>query len=226
MWEHLWMKREDDPEERIRELERPLAETARASEVASSQTPGGPPYSPVTPAQPPLTYGTSSRRTSPRRPPVLWWFLAAFFVIGAISVVGNVVNSAHRGNRVILSPTPSTMPTSAVPSAGGPQSPAPAPSTAPSPAPKAPAGANLVISGINENRTIACTDSAVSISGISNKVVITGHCARVNVSGVQNSVTVDAVDTIDASGFNNKITYHTGSPSIDNSGEQNTVQRG
>ncbi len=45
-------------------------------------------------------------------------------------------------------------------------------------------------------------------------------------SGVQNSVTVDGVDAIDASGFNNQITYHSGSPSIDKSGEGNIVQQG
>jgi hypothetical protein len=46
------------------------------------------------------------------------------------------------------------------------------------------------------------------------------------VSGVQNSVTVDAVDTIETSGFNNHVTYHTGSPSINKAGESNVVQRG
>jgi hypothetical protein len=84
----------------------------------------------------------------------------------------------------------------------------------------------LTISGIKENRTIACNNSAVNISGISNKVVITGHCASLNVSGVQNSITVDAVDSIDASGFNNQITYHSGSPTIQNFGGQNVVQQG
>jgi Protein of unknown function (DUF3060) len=56
--------------------------------------------------------------------------------------------------------------------------------------------------------------------------VITGHCKSLDVSGVQNKVTVDAVDTIEASGFNNQITYHTGSPSIDKSGDGNVVQQG
>jgi hypothetical protein len=84
----------------------------------------------------------------------------------------------------------------------------------------------MTISGIKENRTIACNGNAVNVSGISNKVVITGHCASLTVSGVQNSITVDAVDTIDASGFNNQITYHTGSPTIQNSGAQNDVHQG
>ena len=45
-------------------------------------------------------------------------------------------------------------------------------------------------------------------------------------SGVQNSITVDAVDSIDASGFNNKVTYHSGTPKISNSGDSNVVQQG
>ena len=35
-----------------------------------------------------------------------------------------------------------------------------------------------------------------------------------------------AVDAISTSGFNNLITYHTGSPSIDKSGDGNIVQQG
>ncbi|MDT5086432.1 MAG: hypothetical protein QOJ61_3475, partial [Mycobacterium sp.] len=85
---------------------------------------------------------------------------------------------------------------------------------------------DLTISGISENRTIACNDSAVSVSGVSNTVVITGHCASLSVSGVQNSVTVDAADSIEASGFSNRIIYHTGSPGIDKSGDGNVVQQG
>jgi Protein of unknown function (DUF3060) len=56
--------------------------------------------------------------------------------------------------------------------------------------------------------------------------VISGHCTSLTVSGVQNSVTVDAVDTIEADGFNNQVTYHTGSPRISKSGDSNVVQQG
>jgi Protein of unknown function (DUF3060) len=225
MWEHLWMKPEDDPEARIRELERPLAETARASEVRSNQTPGSYPYPPGPPVLPPAptsSYGGPFPGTSPRLPSRtrLLWVLLPFFVFGAVALVSYNADRHSRGGLVIPSPT------SAAPSAGVTQPAAPAPSTPLSPAPGAPAGAKLSISGIKENRTIACNQSAVSVSGISNKVVITGHCASLNVSGVQNSITVDTVDSIDASGFNNQITYHTGSPTIENSGEQNIVQQG
>jgi Protein of unknown function (DUF3060) len=37
---------------------------------------------------------------------------------------------------------------------------------------------------------------------------------------------VETVDSIEVSRFNNQITYHTGSPSIDKSGDGNVVQRG
>ena len=43
---------------------------------------------------------------------------------------------------------------------------------------------------------------------------------------MQNAITVDAVDSIDASGFNNKVTYHSGTPNISNSGESNVVAQG
>jgi hypothetical protein len=153
--------------------------------------------------------------------------LLPFLVFGAVTLVSYNADGHSRGGLVILSPTPSSRSSAApAPSPSEAQTPAPAPSTSLSPKPTAPAGANLTISGSKENRTIACNQSAINVSGISNKVVITGHCASLNVSGVQNSITVDAVDSIETSGFNNQITYHTGSPSIDKSGDGNVVQQG
>ncbi len=62
--------------------------------------------------------------------------------------------------------------------------------------------------------------------GFPTLVSITGHCASLSVSGVQNSITVESVDSIEASGFNNKVTYHSGAPKISNSGGSNVVQQG
>ncbi len=76
------MKPEDDPEARIRELERPLAETARASEMGSNQTPGSYPYTPGPSAPPtPPTYGVPFPGTTPRLPSRkrMGWLLAPFF---------------------------------------------------------------------------------------------------------------------------------------------------
>ncbi len=109
------MNPEDDPEARIRELERPLADTARTSELGGAQPPGGdtyPPGPPVPPAPPPLTYGGPFPGTSPRSPAGMrvWWILAAFFVIGVIALASGIaVYSAHRLSRdslTILSPPP------------------------------------------------------------------------------------------------------------------------
>lgn len=89
----------------------------------------------------------------------------------------------------------------------------------------APPGGSISVAGIGENRTVACNDSQVDVSGFTNTVTITGHCASLTVSGEQNHVTVDAADTISASGFNNEVTFHSGSPQVDNSGT-NVVQQG
>jgi hypothetical protein len=161
----------------------------------------------------------------------MWWILGTVIAIGVVALAGGIAAFvAHQlsGVRSIITspPTvsgtftaPTITPTSPAPSTSGTQT--SRPSTSPTLAP----GGKLSVSGINENRAITCDDSIVSVSGVSNTVLITGHCATLTVSGVQNSITVDAVDTIDASGFNNKITYHSGTPKI-STGDSNVVQQG
>jgi hypothetical protein len=56
--------------------------------------------------------------------------------------------------------------------------------------------------------------------------VITGHCKTVQVSGMNNIVTLEDAENIDVSGMDNKITYRVGSPTVDNSGFDNTVEHG
>jgi Protein of unknown function (DUF3060) len=229
------MDPQDDPEARIRELERPLADTARTSELGSAQPPGGytyPPRSVGPPAPPPpapYNYGGSFLGTPPRSPSTtrVWWMLTTFFVIGMVSLVGGITAySAHRlsrGGFVTLSPSPSISPNNLGPN--GTLTPGAGPS--PSPAqPIPPPGGNLTVSGMDENQTMTCNDSAAIVNGISNTVVISGHCARLTVLGVQNSVTVDTADTIEASGFDNHVTYHSGSPSVTKTGDSNVVQQG
>jgi Protein of unknown function (DUF3060) len=231
------MKPEDDPEARIRELERPLAETARASEAGGTPPPGKwapPPGQAVPPLPPPVNYGTSFPPTTPRSFSVsrIWWILIASFVIFPMAIAGFIAyNTAHQLSRsgiTTLFPTPSVSPS---PAPNGPpsnvtQTPGATASASPPVIPLPPAGGDLSVSGINKNQTIACNASNVRVSGIQNKVVITGHCTSLSVSGVQNSITVDTADSIEASGFNNQITYHTGSPSIDKSGDGNVVRKG
>jgi Protein of unknown function (DUF3060) len=239
------MKSEDDPEARIRELEQPLAEAARASEAganpppskwaappasATSSPPGAafPPGPPMPP--PPLPYSGGlfpSPSTQYSRSNRTLWIILGVFVIGMIALPAAIfLFTAHQVSRsgmTTFSPIPS------IPTAGPTPSAATTASLAPTPPPSvstAPAGGNITVSGISETRTIACNGGSVSVSGITNNVVITGHCASVTVSGIQNQITLDVADMIQASGSSNHVTYRSGSPRIDNSGFGNNVQRG
>jgi hypothetical protein len=241
------MEPQDDPEKRIRDLERPLADTARASEFGaeSGAAPYGgqsyppPPPGPVPPAQapPPYDYGAPYAGVSPK--PAggnrLWWILGTLVVIGALALAGGI--AAFAANRlsgvrsIISSSMPSTMQITSSPRSSV-RSPTPSgsrgatPTAGPSTVPLPPLGGQLSVSGISENKTVACNDSVVTVSGISNTIVIVGHCASLTVSGMKNSVTVDSADTIDASGLNNQVTFHSGSPQVSKSGEENVVQQG
>jgi hypothetical protein len=240
------MKSQDDPEKRIRDLERPLAETARASELGGTAPPSGQAYPPPPPGppppgpMPPPTYGYGGAPylgASPKTPSGnrTWWILGTVIVIGALALAGGIAAiAAHQlsGVRsIISSAAPSTSQVISPPRTN-PRTPTrsgtatPTASAGPSTSPLPPRGSELSVSGINENETIACNDNVVTVSGISNTIVITGHCTSLTVSGMQNSITVDAVDTINASGLNNQVTYHSGTPSINKSGQSNVVQQG
>jgi hypothetical protein len=161
------------------------------------------------------------------------WIVAALFVVGVLALVGGIAAfAAHRfshGSTVVLSPTPSTSQVRSSPRTT-PRSPTPSasrtPSAGPSTSPPPPQGGEVIITGINENKTVACNDNVVTVSGVSNTVVITGHCVSLTVTGLNNAITVDAADTIDASGLNNQVTYHSGSPKITKAGDGNVVQQG
>ena len=247
------MNPEDDPEARIRQLEQPLADTARASELGGGPPPGGPPggyaYPPPPPPLSPPPYGGYNAPYGDYSPPYpgaiprssrgnrVFWILAGVFVVLMLVVFGGiavfVANRVHQATDV-LSPTPSTSvfvstprstPRTPAPSTTRTRTPTAGPSTSPT-SPLPPPGGNLTIAGINENKTVACNDNSVTVSGVSNTIVITGHCTKLTVSGMQNAVTVDAADSIDASGFNNQVTYHSGSPKISKSGDGNVIQQG
>ncbi len=231
------MAANEDPEDRIRELERPLADAARASEQGGSQ-PAGQNYPPGPAGAPPpppglWNYGGPIPGPPQQRPSSnrVWWILGTVVVIGVLALAGGIAAfAAHQisGVKSIIASPPTISTTFSPPS----NSTNPVPSTprrkspSPSTSPAAPPGTELSVGGINENRTIACNDNIVNVSGVSNTVTITGHCTSLSVSGVQNSITVEAVDSIEASGFNNKVTYRFGAPKISNSGGSNVVQQG
>jgi hypothetical protein len=241
------MSSQDDPEARIRELERSLSDRTSELTQSSSETGAGqsggryvnappPPYTAPRPpyTAPPSSYGVpfppvpvaSSGGT------VRGWLV--FAVLGAMMVaiiagvvifVSNVFSSV---NSVIdtFDGSPTTSggggPFGA-PSGGANRPPAP---TAASTVEVAPPGGDISVAGVGGDKTIACNDTVVNISGVSNTIVLTGQCRSVTVSGVQNTVTIDAAATISASGFENRVTFLTGTPEIQNSGASNVVERG
>lgn len=237
---------QEDPEARIRELEQPLAERARATEWGAESgaaegysyppPPPGPVPPPISPnmARPTYGYDDPYVGATPQSSSGMRWFwiLAAVGILGVLILVGGIAAYAARqfahGDLVVASPTETTSvsagatPSGAAPDPGKTRG----PSSGTTPSVTAPAGEAVTVSGINENKTVACNGTAVTVSGITNNVTITGHCGKVEVSGLNNVVTVDTADTIEASGLNNKITYHSGAPKIDKSGSGNVVEQG
>ncbi len=259
------MSSEDDPEARIRDLERSLS--AESSELTQSSSevgsvPAGAPYQPPTtpypvpqypytappgpyPGPPPAyggqpSYGapfptvTTSTGTGGRG-----WIIYGAMAAVLVAIVGGIVvvfaNAFSDVTSVI--DTFKGSPTASGGGGGGPFGVPPTGSTgnrpsAPTSAPVEPAqpvgpvGGNISVAGVGENKTIACNDSVVDVSGVSNTVVITGQCRSVSVSGVENTVTVDSSGGISASGFNNRVTYLSGTPDIQNSGDSNSVEQG
>ena len=84
MWEHLSMNSQEDPEARIRELERSLSDAARASEKGA---PKGGGYQNYPPGTRPVTYSPSfpsSTRTTARFRGL--WILAVVFIVFGVVV--------------------------------------------------------------------------------------------------------------------------------------------
>ena len=81
----------------------------------------------------------------------------------------------------------------------------------------------MINSGAKE--TIECNDGNVKLDGDNNTYTITGHCRRLDVFGSANHVTVDSADTIGVFGDDNAMIYHSGSPTINKIGNNNTVSQ-
>jgi hypothetical protein len=229
------MRPEDDPEQRIRELEQPLADVARATELGTSEQTSAtwgayPPPPAPNPYQPNYSgYPVPNYSAKPSGGLRLGWMLFAVSAVGLAVAGGLIVFNSHSPSPV--SPKkPSSAP--AISGGGGTFTsgyPAPEPpQTAEAPEnPGAPplTGAAISVSGVGEAKTVICDESKVSISGVDNMVTITGHCAHVEVSGVENNVSIQSATSISASGMNNQITYSTGDPEIDKSGFDNSIER-
>ena len=104
--------------------------------------------------------------------------------------------------------------------------------------------ASLLVGGYNNNLTVdsadtlestgygntitdrACNNGNLKLSSYSMAFNVTGHCASLAITSYDNKVTVDSVDSIIVSGYNNNVTYHSGSPKVTDSGNSNNIQQG
>jgi hypothetical protein len=239
VWEHLRMQPQDDPEARIRDLERPLADVARTSELGTDHYSGGGAYPPPLPPTYGAPYPPPPYPGAPQRAKsglgAGWWLFASIVVVFLIVGAGVAIYSAN-----VFSLGTETRPPVEIPNVAGGGGQFDKPPTAepsvpgggpvvetPSAEPAIPPpGEQVSISGVGKNETIACDERNVSVSGFNNVVTITGHCASLTVSGKDNQVTVDSSAIIAASGFDNVVTFHTGTPEIGVGGFNNIVEQG
>jgi hypothetical protein len=222
----------DDPEKRIAELERQLAERMRIAAPGPQQAERAAPPPPS--SVPPAPYGVGSgppngglygmgpggpgfRRWQLRRPLRRWrlvWMLVLFWLV--MIPLGNVLGGVfmrqhHYPSSGPQGVTQGTWTLSTAPSTGG--------------LTVSPGGA-LSANGYNQSETIACNDGTLSLSGNNNTFTVTGHCVSLQVSGYALNVTVDSADTIDAGGVHTVTIYHSGTPKITKSGVDVTVNQG
>jgi hypothetical protein len=170
--------KDDDPEKRIRELERGLAD---ASPVAPGVPyTGGAPNAGSSPYYP----GPMPRRTM-RFP---WYVGVVLVLLVAVSVGYAAISGRSTVGRSTLGHSPRTTPSN------GPTA--------------VPQGGTLRVGGNSETKTIACNDGNLTLYGYSSKYSVTGHCTSLKVGGYDNNVTVDNADTLESSGYSNTVTDH------------------
>jgi Protein of unknown function (DUF3060) len=203
----------DDPEKRIRELERQLADPkggpreniAGPYEAPVVQTPGT--MSPQPPSMTSPNYDVLRRQFNRRRRISSFWLI---FVVPAILLVAVLVFHPYR---VATHSAPSSSWSGAEPT--------PDPNgTVVGP------GGNLTVSVFRDTVKVGCDHGELTIDGNTNVVTVTGHCGHLIIKGSDNKVTVDAADTIDTDGSGNQVVYKLGSPEFVNRGSGNSVRKG
>jgi len=212
----------DDPEMRIRELERRLADAKygprenvpAGDEVGPAEAPGLMlPPSPGTMAPPPPgvnlpNYDLLRRQMNRRRRFSGFWLI---FLVPGIMLVLVLVFHPYRVEKHSTSPTslPGAQPTPDLSSAltVGP-------------------GGNLTEEPRNETFTVLCDQAELTIAGNANSAYVAGHCAHLIVKGSHNKVVADNADAIDTDGSGNQVIYHAGTPQISVRGSGNVVQKG
>lgn len=212
----------DDPERRIRELERRLADARggprenvpAGDEVAPAEAPGSMPLPPsgmMAPAPQgmnPPSYDVLRRQMDRRRRFSSIWLV---FLVPGIMLVAVIVFHPYR---VETHSAPSTAWSGAEPT--------PDLSGALTVGP----GGNLTAEPSNGTVTFVCDRGDMTVGGDTNSVYLVGHCAHLIVRGSHNKVVVDGADAIDADGSGNQVIYHSGTPQISVAGTGNIVKKG
>jgi len=186
--------KDDDPEKRIRELERELADATRPPQ-STRYTTGDPPYTANAPYTGDPTYVGGSPYgfgVPPRRRKSTFPWLLIVLVLGiVVPIVASLLATFVRST-----PTRSTL-------GNGPRT------TAPSNGPTAvPQGGELRVGGNLTTRTVACNDGKLTLYGYGTTYSVTGHCASLTVGGYNNNVTVDSADTLESTGYSNTVAVH------------------
>jgi hypothetical protein len=82
---------------------------------------------------------------------------------------------------------------------------------------------NLTMINAGAKDKIDCNNGNLRLEGDNNTYTVTGHCRRLDVSGSANHVTVDSADIISVFGDDNAMIYRSGAPTINKTGNNNTV---
>jgi Protein of unknown function (DUF3060) len=91
------------------------------------------------------------------------------------------------------------------------------------------AQAQTTMTSSGQRRSIACDGETVQITGSRNTLTITGDCQKVDVAGTGNVVTIEAVERIEVTGTNNRVTWQRAlrgdAPRVSRTGLGNTIAR-
>lgn len=234
MCKHLRMQPDEDPEARIRELERPLADQAHSSELGTRPYEAPPstdvpvPSYPYNPQPGPYQqtryqyraphydspYHSPPQQVVHKRSPTIWLIALALGIV-TVGAVATLVFFR------LVEPATPPAPQSQSPGFSGGGS-----TDRSEDFLTVEAGDTLSMGGFEQNKTIVCNQGTVNISGMTNTIDIRGDCASISVSGMNNVITVESAQSIAASGFDNQVTYRAGTPEVSKSGSGNTIEQG
>ncbi len=202
----------DDPEKRIRELERRLAD---AKDVPRESVPSGDEVRPAPEAwvpQPPSVnppnYELLRRQMNRRR---RWSSISGILLVPGILLVAILVFHPYRVEK-------HSPPATALPGAE--------PTADLSGALTVGPGGNLTEEPSSTTFTVVCDRAELTIAGNGNSAYVAGHCAHLIVRGSRNKVVADNADAIDTDGSGNRVIYHAGAPQISAGGTDNIVRTG